>query len=73
MNDEKSIFQYEGIPASDLTSTKKDISATIGDKTGTTFSSSKIEGIISTEDGTTKGKSPNAVHVKRYIFYLKKG
>lgn len=73
MNDGKNIFQYEGIPVSDLTSTTKDLSATIGDKAGTTFSSSETSSKISTEDGTTIGKNPNAVHVKRYIFYLKKG
>lgn len=73
MNDEKSIFQYEGIHIPDLVSPTKDISVTIGDKVGTTSSSSKALGTISTEDGAKTVDNPNAVHVKRYIFYLKKG
>ena len=75
MNDEKSIFQYESTHIPDFASTTKDISATIGDKVGTSSSAaaSKPLGTISTEDGTKIVDNPNAVHVKRYIFYLKKG
>ena len=73
MNDEKDIFQFEGISIPDITSEIGNLSTTISDEDGTRFYSPKISKPIITEDGGTIGKNPNAVHVKRYVFYLKKG
>lgn len=71
MNSDSSVFQFEGI--SDFLSANKDLSASISDGTGTSLASSIPPKLGGTIDGEEIERNPNAIHVKRYIIYLKKG
>lgn len=73
MSDEKSIFQYEGIAGSEFTTPQIDLSASISDNVGTSVSPTASTLPPSTVGDGKTDKNPNAVHVRRYVIYLKKG